>query len=116
MAGTSRLFLRFTNEEEPSREQVLKIIAIKYEVPVLGIRKVNSGYNILFKRKSDTDKILKCAATEVLRRINLSVKIPPEINTTRKYHYSAGKLICLWVNTHQRKLRMNYSINNHGSR
>ena len=83
MAGTSRLFLRFTNEEEPSREQVLKIIAIKYEVPVLGIRKLNSGYNILFKRKSDTDKILEYAATEVLRRINLSVKIPPEIKARR---------------------------------
>ena len=46
MAGTLGLFLQFTSEEEPSHEEVLKILAIIYEVPVLGIRKVYSGCNI----------------------------------------------------------------------
>ena len=81
--GISLLFLRFKSEEEPSREQVLKIIAIKYEVSVPVIKKVNSGDNILFERKSDWVKIPANAATEDLRKINLSMKIPPEIKVRK---------------------------------
>ena len=83
MAGTSKLFLRFTGEEEPTRDKVLHLIAIKYQVPVLGSRKVASGYNVIFELKADTAKILEPAATNDLKKLNLAVRIPPEIKARR---------------------------------
>ena len=76
MARASKLFLRFTGREEPTRDKVLHLIAIKYQVPVLGIRKVASGYNVIFELKADTDKILEPAATNDLKKLNLDVGFP----------------------------------------
>ena len=72
-AGTSKLFLRFTHENEPTRNKVRQVIAIKHHVPALGIRRVNSGYNVLFETKADTEKIMESSATDNLKKLNLAI-------------------------------------------
>ena len=42
-----------------------------------------SGYSVIFELKADTDKILKPAATNDLKKPNLAVRIPPEIKAHR---------------------------------
>ena len=51
------LLLRFDHRgKEPTRDKVLQLIAVKYQVPVLGIRKVVSGCNVVFELKQTQTK------------------------------------------------------------
>ena len=63
-------------EGEPIRDKVLQLIAVKYQVPVLGIRKVASGSNVIFELKADSDKILEPAATNDLKKLNMPLGYP----------------------------------------
>lgn len=84
MEGHSKLFLRSVNPAVVSgKEKVLKCLTIDIGVPVIGLRQVATGFNAIFERKEDADRVLEVKSIEHLERIGLSVRIPPELRARR---------------------------------
>ena len=53
------------------------------KVPLLGLKQITVGYNAILERPEDTDALLSERGIEVLRKLNLNVRIPPQVRAKR---------------------------------
>lgn len=79
------------------RGELLKELWTKLKVPVLGMRAVAVGHNIILERKEDADKLLEEKGVALLKKHNLSVRVPPEIKARRSLFV---RRVDSWVGAH----------------
>ena len=55
----------------------------KLKVPLLGLKTIQSWYNVLLEKKEDADTILTQKGIDLLRTMNLTVRVSPELRAKR---------------------------------
>ena len=97
MPTIGKLLLRCEEGEKPSRKIVYEAILKELQVPLTGLKEINSGYNAFTEYESDIDKLLTQKGTDVLRKIGLSVKVPPKVKAQRSV---ICRQVDSWVGEH----------------
>ena len=77
------LFRVIDPDKRVDRGQVFKDIMTKLKIPMLGLKPVNVGYNALLEREEDVDVILSESGISVLKELNLTARIPPDVRARR---------------------------------
>ena len=65
------------------RNLVFREIMTKLKVPLLGLKTIQTGYNALIERKEDAETILTQKGIDLLKTMNLTVRVPPELRAKR---------------------------------
>ena len=80
----AKLLFRVIDSNRPvDKRAVFKELMTQLKVPLLGLKQVAVGFNAIVERQEDTDVILSAKGIELLKTLNLSVRIPPQVRAKR---------------------------------
>ena len=77
------LFRVIDREGSVDSKAVFRDIMTKLKVPLLCLKSVTAGFNAILEREEDVDPLLSETGIQVLRSLNISARISPEVRAKR---------------------------------